>query len=293
MKFNLKKLSLIVAVLGVMSILGQPAYSQEAKSILWKIQPPENPMPSYLFGTIHMIPSDKFFFTQKMKDAFDSCDKLMLEIDINVSLQDQLALAKDIVLPDGKKIADYLTEEEYKAYRRILIDELGVAKKIVKRAERIYPVFSSGLFLKDILGKTKQYEEYLNKRAKKKSMPVEGLETLAFQMQTVKTISLEDQLKMLKDTASLKQMQAEYYELLDAYVNQDISLMQSMVADDDLSSNIEYNLLEKRNRNWIPIIKRAVIANQCFIAVGAGHLAGEHGIIKLLQDDGWIVTPVN
>ena len=31
---------------------------------------------------------------------------------------------------------------------------------------------------------------------------------------------------------------------------------------------------------------------KCFIAVGAGHLGGENGIIRLLQKEGFYLTPI-
>ncbi len=268
------------------------SFAQEEKnnSIIWKIEHPDNHKISYLFGTIHIIPKEHFFFTEKMKTAFDACQELILEIDINIPLAKQIAVAKDIFIPNGKSIADFLTPKEYVAFRKIIIEELGVKKSICNRSERIYPLFASGLFISDLIKKPVQYEKYLNKRAKKNKMTVSGLETIEFQMQTAKSITLEDQMKMFKDTVSLRKMKSDYDSLVIAYTNQDIDYLNELMQEDELTAGAENKLLSNRNKNWIPIIMKATKEKACFIAVGAGHLTGTYGLINLLRQKGYVVS---
>jgi uncharacterized protein YbaP (TraB family) len=35
-----------------------------------------------------------------------------------------------------------------------------------------------------------------------------------------------------------------------------------------------------------------ITKNKCFIAVGAGHLGGENGVIRKLQKEGFTLTPI-
>ena len=59
-------------------------------SILWKVSGNNLSKPSYLFGTIHMICNNDYFFTNTMQSAFDETEKLVLEInlaDINTIMQ--------------------------------------------------------------------------------------------------------------------------------------------------------------------------------------------------------------
>ena len=51
-------------------------------------------------------------------------------------------------------------------------------------------------------------------------------------------------------------------------------------------------LLFTRNANWVPLIEKAITQNHIFIAVGAGHLGGEKGVINLLRKAGYNVTAV-
>jgi uncharacterized protein YbaP (TraB family) len=51
-------------------------------------------------------------------------------------------------------------------------------------------------------------------------------------------------------------------------------------------------LLDRRNRNWIPIMESAMKKSSTFFAVGAGHLAGSQGVLELLRKQGYKVKPI-
>jgi uncharacterized protein YbaP (TraB family) len=51
-------------------------------------------------------------------------------------------------------------------------------------------------------------------------------------------------------------------------------------------------LLDDRNERWIPILQKEFKKNSLFIAVGAGHLPGEKGVIQLLRNAGYTVEAV-
>ena len=52
------------------------------------------------------------------------------------------------------------------------------------------------------------------------------------------------------------------------------------------------DLLIKRNKKWLPILKQQIDKESTLIAVGALHLFGEDGLINALQKAGYVVTPV-
>ncbi|MBX2928909.1 MAG: TraB/GumN family protein [Saprospiraceae bacterium] len=55
---------------------------------------------------------------------------------------------------------------------------------------------------------------------------------------------------------------------------------------------IEKALLEDRNRAWIPQMEKLVKTTPTFFAVGAAHLGGKTGVIALLRQNGYNVTPI-
>ncbi|MCR5535682.1 MAG: TraB/GumN family protein [Bacteroidaceae bacterium] len=52
-------------------------------------------------------------------------------------------------------------------------------------------------------------------------------------------------------------------------------------------------LVNDRNRRWIPVIDKNVHQSSCLIAVGALHLPGENGLINMLRKEGYTLTPVD
>ena len=66
-----------------------------------------------------------------------------------------------------------------------------------------------------------------------------------------------------------------------------------MIADEDEGlSEWEDLLVVDRNKNWIPVMERMMNEAPTFFAVGAGHLAGKNGVIRLLRKSGYSVTAV-
>lgn len=51
-------------------------------------------------------------------------------------------------------------------------------------------------------------------------------------------------------------------------------------------------LIDDRNKSWLPAIITAAAQQACFFAVGAAHLAGPKGLLRLLRKKGFTVTPV-
>jgi uncharacterized protein YbaP (TraB family) len=81
--------------------------------------------------------------------------------------------------------------------------------------------------------------------------------------------------------------------MLNCYLKQDLNKLGELMNDAELSPEFNANFLVKRNQNWIPQISKMVQEKPIFIAVGAGHLPGEQGVLKLLQEAGYTVSPIN
>lgn len=268
------------------------SFSQEAKSLLWKVSGNELTSNSYLFGTIHMLPEDKYFFTDKMKQALDNCEVLALEADITPpSLAEQMKMATEMMMPDGKSWKDYLTEDEYSAVMSAMVDSLGIKEKKAEKYGHIRPIYVSGVILNELLGGVKMYEQELSSMAKKSKKPILGLETIKEQMDIVSSIPIEDQMEDLKNnTAS---MLSDYNEMLDAYTAQDLQKLAEVGEDTEGFDKIEGKLLKERNDRWIKLIEEQLAKNPTFFAVGAMHLTGKYGLIEQLKNAGYQVEPVN
>ena len=130
-------------------------------------------------------------------------------------------------------------------------------------------------------------------------MKFDGLETVEDQVNVFEKIPYADQAKALvelikeikKDANSGK---AEFKKLLDLYLAQDIDGMVVMSGEEffgDLE-NGEAELLTNRNQKWITKIKTMSKEKPTFYAVGAAHLGGPNGVIRLLMKEGYSLKPI-
>lgn len=265
--------------------------SGQGNALLWKITGNGITKPSYLYGTMHLMPEAKFFITPVMQNALKDCEALVLETEADIPMAKQLELAQKMLIPEGKSIADLMSADDYARLKKVMVDTLGIKEaKFTKQYGRIKPVFVSGLLLNDLLGKVKMYEQELTALAKKAKMKIGGLETIDEQMAVIETYPLNDQVADL--ARSNGSMMADYNKLVDAYTAQDLAAMKQLSDADPAMGAIEQKFLLERNRKWIPKVSQLVKESPSFIAVGALHLVGDEGLVLALRNAGFTVEPV-
>lgn len=285
--------NLLTSVAAALVVFGSSfgTLAQEANSLLWKVTGKDITKPSYLFGTIHLLPEDDYFFNEKMQSALSEAEVLALEVDMNVSMSDQMKMAGEMIMPDGKSWADYMTEEEYAAVKSAFVDSLGIKEKKVDKYSKIRPIYVSGIILSELLGKVKMYEKELTSLAKKEKKTIIGLETLAEQMEIVSSIPVEDQVEDMKTTTA--SMLREYNKMLKAYTSQNLEELGKVATETEGFDKMEGKLLVERNQRWIQEMESLLAKQSTFYAVGAMHLIGKDGLIQKLKRAGYTVEAVN
>ncbi len=266
---------------------------KSANALLWEISGKGIKKPSYLFGTIHVLPKSEFFFTPEMKKAFLSSKELVMEIDMNISMSEQVQMMQAMMLPAGKSLADYMQADEYSKYISYLKDSLKLSPLNLMILPKIKPLFSFSLILQDKLENPVSFEMYFQKLAKKHKMKISGLESLQEQMDIINSIPIEEQVRLLTDTTNYEtDILKAYYQLIAIYKEQNILQLSKEAADEKLIRKYSGRLIDKRNKYWISILEEKIKSHPCFIAVGAGHLSGKDGLINLIRLAGYEINPV-
>ena len=274
------------------------ALDESRNSLLWKVTGNELDVPSYVFGTIHMIGEEDYFFTDKMQAAFDDTKAAVFEIKVDDMMNPMalMSMMDKIMMNGGKSLSDLLTEEEYE----LVNDHFKKMGMPLMMLERMKPMFLSAFASADMSpsgfnsGDIKSYELELMKQAESKKKPIEGLETMDFQFSLFDSIPYEAQAKMLVDAIKMgDQGDDQFQQMVELYKSQNIEAMQSIAVEDESGlGDFEALLLTQRNENWIPKMQDMMADKATFFAVGAGHLGGEKGVIRLLEQEGYILTPI-
>ncbi|MCF6240880.1 MAG: TraB/GumN family protein [Bacteroidales bacterium] len=288
----IKKLFLSIFLLSSVTVFAQT--DSLANALLWKISGKNIKKASYLYGTIHAIPQSDFFFTPVMERAFNACEELVMEMDLNFSAEQQMQMMLAMMLPEGKSLKDYMDKETYKKFMNYLKEDLKISQVNLFLIPKIKPLFSFTLILQDKIENQVSFEEYFKKLAQKNNMIVSGLESLQEQMNILNGIPIEEQVELLTDTAEYtSNIMSDYYKMVNDYKNQNLNKLIQTTGDEKLIQKYSSNLLDNRNRKWLKLIAQKIETHPCFIAVGAGHLAGQSGLIILLRSMGYTVVPVD
>jgi len=293
--YNIKTnifLSIIFLFFGILNVKAQSAVENNDNSVFWEISGNGLEKPSYLLGTIHLIPKADFVFTDKMKESFNSCKTLVLEADINMSLKQQIDIVKKMMLPKDKPLNKYMSDAQFAEYKSYLLDTVKLKKSMFKKVLKLKPMFSSALILGKLLEKPTAYEQELSKKAKELNMQFAALETLDFQLSIFDKISVEEQVEMIFADKNNLDILTGYNEMLAAYKSGDLNKLSELSKSDISFKKYEKEFLIDRNIDWIPKIDKIIKNNPAFIAVGSAHLAGELGVVKLLRSQGYTVKPI-
>jgi uncharacterized protein YbaP (TraB family) len=261
------------------------------KSLLWKISGNGLNKPSYLFGTIHLTCDTSL--DENTLNALEATEQLYLELDMD-DKSIQMQMMKLMMMKDGAKLSTLLSPEDFKILDEFMKNNLNMSAKMFDSFKPF--MISSMLFPKMLDCKSKSVESELIKITKEQNEEIFGLEKAEDQMKVFDEISYQDQadelLKTVKD--NLEKDKKEFQEMITIYQNKDIEGMLKMMSDSDnkITSENQDILLNDRNKNWIPIMVKIMKDKPTFFGVGAGHLAGEEGVIKLLRKKGYKVEAV-
>jgi len=139
----------------------------------------------------------------------------------------------------------------------------------------------------------------LFQRAQQAGKPLHGLETIAEQLEVFDGLPLEDQVGLLRDAVEqVAGLDAMLAELLAAYKRQDLAAMVAIneaamaTGDQRLAGEFQRRLIVDRNHRMAERMEPWLQQGGAFVAVGALHLPGEQGLLRLLEQRGYSLRAV-
>ncbi|MCU0348863.1 MAG: TraB/GumN family protein [Saprospiraceae bacterium] len=283
----------------------QTAPTKEDKALLWRISGKGLATASYLYGTIHMIGKDDFFLTDSTRSAIDRAKLVTFEINMEdmMDISSQLGLMMKSFMSGGKTLKDLLSPADYDLVKAHF-DKQGMPIFLFERMKPMFLTVMADMDMSDLGGglggdgDMVSYEMEIMDIAQQNKSKIGGLETAEYQMSMFDSIPYEDQAKMLVESIKMSSSESseedgQFAEMVKLYKAQDIVGMVSMMGEEDSGiGGYEDLLLNQRNRNWIPVMGEMMVKQPTFFAVGAGHLAGDQGVISLLRKEGYKVEAV-
>ncbi len=291
----MKKLSAgLIVSLVTMASLAQSGTGNN--TLLWKISGNGLEKPSYLFGTIHMLCADDAVLSKNMKKVIENCDEVYFEVDMDNLFEMVGAMGKMKMIGDTT-LKDLLTVEEYEKVKAYF--ETKGSMLPFSMLETYKPMLAASTLQEGSLPceNTAMMEQVIMEEAKIYKKKIKGMETMSYQAGVLDSIPYKLQAQQLlsyiesagKDSKEDKQME----EMFKAYNNQDLKKLEELMVETDAGmAGFTDILLYHRNQNWVKKLKTLLPEKSILVAVGAGHLPGEKGVINLLRKEGYKVTPV-
>jgi uncharacterized protein YbaP (TraB family) len=196
-------------------------------------------------------------------------------------------------MKDNKKLEDLYSPEDYQRLQSYFSDTLHTPLMLLERAK---PYFLVALLYPRMMNckNPSGVEQELVSLSKENKKEIKGLERMQFQASVFDSIPYEWQAKeLLKNIDSFSVYKKEFDDMLSFYKDQRLDSMQTMLSQSEFGAG-EYEdlLLNDRNKNWVAQLNTIMKNESVFVAVGAGHLIGEMGLINLLRKAGYKVEPL-
>lgn len=256
-------------------------------SIIWLLEG-DSIHKSYLMGTIHIRDNIAFEKLSLLMELIGECQIFAAEFNLDdmnpVKFQEASRLNPSDIY--SKKMNPRIYQKLDNITRRILNCPLHVFEQ--KMPLMLQDYLTHALLNKD---QSKTLDATLFELAKNYGLELTGLESFENQIETLRSIPLKDQFRMLKKiTLNFPKFRKEILLLTEMYKNQNLSGLYNRSKRS--IGSLRKLLLFDRNVQMCQSIINLAQGKRLFTAVGAAHLAGEKGLIRLLKKKDIRVKPI-
>ena len=276
------------------------------KSIFWKIEKP-GIAPSYLLGTMHVTDPRVLKMPPGADEALFEADTIVVESD--EILDEKKGMAAIFANPDltmftnGQSLETLLSKDDV----ALLKDDLARRGIPLSAVSRMKPwMLMSAISLPSCeraraADKTAFLDKQIALNAASEGIPVKGLETFAEQLSTMAAIPIELHMKSLMETIKLGRKMDDVFETMtQLYLSGNIGLTIPLLkraapdgADEAGYAQFEELVVRQRNHHMAERAAPILAEGGAFVAVGALHLPDKEGLVELIRQHGYTVTPVN
>jgi len=259
--------------------------TESGSPALWKVADEDTTI--YLFGTVHALPEDVEWSTPMLENALAESDSIVTEIKMGPEIgQEMQTLVMTMgVLPKGTTLRSLLSEGQKASFEEAM-GKLSVPPAAFDQFEPWYAGMMMSMLplLQQGYSPDAGVEKVLLTKAGEKDQ--QALETIEFQISVFDELPQESQIGFLIDaTNGIDEIKPMLDKMVAEWVEGDADALAKLMNEGLTDPAVAVSLLYMRNRNWADWIDtRLDIPGTVFIAVGAGHLAGDKSVQDYLAE---------
>ena len=252
---------------------------------LWQVADKDTTI--YLFGTVHALPEGKNWFDGRIERAFNESDELVTEIDVSNAAGSAQALQAAAMLPEGQSLRTMMNADDRMEYEAALVT-LGLPVEALDRYEPWFAAITLSLLPLLRSGYDTQSGVEMALNGKDQTKKRGALETIEQQVELFDGMPMPAQLAFLDQTiAQMPRMTTSLDAMVAEWLEGDAVELARLMNAELTDPLLRDRLLIHRNAAWAEWIERRLEQpGKVFIAVGAGHLAGEGSVQDQLEERG-------
>lgn len=296
---------------GILALAALTALAFSAQGqLLYRIGGNGLKAPSYIVGTYHLAPASFADSIPGLRAAFDAVEQVYGEVDMQsaMSAEGMEKAQKAQMLPEGVTLSSLLTADQMDRLNAVMREVMGMDMTnaaVAAQMDKFSPAALSAtltmlMYMKNMAGFNPMnlLDGYFQQEAQKQGKAVGGFESVDFQADVLYGMSLD---KQVKDLMCMVDNFGDAMDMVDfitaAYFSQDLEQIEEMLAEEQEGACSgdpadEARLLDDRNAAWVRAMPAIMERKPTFFAVGAAHLVGEKGVLKMLEAKGYTVEGV-
>lgn len=270
--------------------------------IFYKVEIPDSDKPSYILGTHHFAPISVIDSIAQLHDILKSVDRLYGELDMQKMLDPSVMMEMQslMVAPPDSTLDKLLTPAQLDSVASVWNEYAGGTMpfemlKGVKPA-LISTQLASLITMKFLpeIDPLEGIDMTMQNRAREAGIPVEGLETIDFQINLLYGTPIEYQAaSLLRLVRGIGDEEQKVRQLTEDYLAGNIDgILKEMLDSDGDEPEIAKRLIFNRNRDWVDKLVKIMPRESVMVVVGAGHLPGDRGVLEGLKNAGFLITPI-
>jgi len=260
---------------------------------IWKIESDSNTV--YLMGSIHFLKEADYPLDDRYGQCYEDAENVVFELNFDSTQTPafQQYTVMKAFYPQGGTFQGSVSDSTYSLVKNKLL-ELGMP---VEKLNSFQPWFIAITMLSLNLQKLGfdpklGVDMHFFERAKEAQKNIIGLELPEYQLDLLSTLGGEDQEDfIIQAIDQFDDMESDFQNLVDAWDAGDLEKLDELLNKGfEEYPALKQSLLIDRNYNWLDDVIGYTKNNEDYLViVGSGHLAGEEGLIELIEAKGYAV----
>ena len=290
----------VITLFAIIAMLLQIADLPAKGNFMWEVENGDTKM--YLLGSIHLMPESAYPLDEKIEKCFEQADVLAIEADptkIDQTKVQELIMSKGLY-PKGTTLKESIDSKLYSKINNVF-SSYGIPMQQIDQYKPWFVGFNIAVMeiQKTKLDSKLGIDMHFIEKAKAKEMEIVELESGMGQLELLTSFPEESQEQYLEYSLNNYENVHEMFdEMLKAWTTGDADLMNKTTKQKmlDFCKTLpgleEYyeKMFPQRDNRIIEKLDKMLKSNEkkiYFVVVGAGHLIGDDGLLKLLKDRGY------